>query len=49
MDVHALDDKGVHYNIAIQNNPEGASIERADYNGAAMKAFFFQNEKKEKA
>ena len=40
MDVHAIDNEGVHYNIEIQNNLAGASIERADYNGAAMKVYF---------
>ena len=40
MDVHALDNEGTHYNIEIQNNLAGASIERADYNGAAMKVYF---------
>ena len=45
MDVHALDENGIHYNIEIQNNPKGASIERADYNGAAMKVFFSKRKK----
>ena len=46
MDVHALDDDKVHYNIEIQNNAAGASIERADYNGAAMKVFFSRRKNK---
>ena len=48
MDVHALDDEKRHYNIEIQSNTAGASIERADYNGAAMKVFFSKRKKKKR-
>lgn len=30
-DVHAVDDKGVHYNIEIQRARDGASIKRARF------------------
>ena len=45
MDVHAVDEDRRHYNIEIQNNLSGASIERADYNGAALKVFFSRRKK----
>gem|GEM_PF-6771248 len=48
MDVHALDKDKIHYNIEIQNNIQGASIERADYNGAAMKVFFSRRKNKKR-
>ncbi len=48
MDVHAVDDAGVHYNIEVQNDIGGASLERADYNGAAMKVFFSKRKKKKR-
>ena len=35
-DVHAVDDKGVHYNIEIQKARDGASIKRARFHSSMM-------------
>ena len=40
MDVHAIDDAGAHYDVEIQKNEAGATLERADYYGSAMKVYF---------
>ena len=48
MDVFAVDENQNYYNIEIQNNDEGATIERCDYNGAAMKVHYsyYRNKKR---
>lgn len=38
LDIYAIDDAGVHYDIEVQRSDKGAVMKRARYNGSLMDA-----------